>query len=69
MLASSYSNRPIDLGWSVRVYLNQSSTPEIQTDAAFDLTYELEDLFFVGRGNRDSSWEGRIDEIVVHPKP
>ena len=55
-------------GNSVRIYLNQSTTPEIETDAPFDLPKNVEDLFFGGRGSRDSSWEGRIDEVVVHRK-
>ena len=52
-------------GDSVTVFLNGQSEPEIQTKAPFDLPLEVEDLFFGGRGSRDSSWEGRIDEIVV----
>ncbi|MCC6508650.1 MAG: hypothetical protein IT423_06065 [Pirellulaceae bacterium] len=39
--------------------------PEIETEAAFDLPLEWDELFFGGRGHRDSSWEGRLDEIVV----
>lgn len=53
----------------VQVYLNQNANPEIQTKAKFDLPLGQEDLFFGGRGSRESSWEGRIDEDMVHVKP
>ena len=56
-------------GDMVQVYLNQNAIPEIQTEAKFDLPLEQEDLFFGGRGSRESSWEGRIDEVIVHVKP
>ena len=50
----------------VQVFLNQSKEPEIQMEATFDLPDDTEDIFVGGRGNRESSWEGRIDEVVVH---
>lgn len=52
-------------GDRVRVYLNENSEPEIEAQVPFDLPLDVEELFFGGRGNLDSSWEGRLDEIVV----
>ena len=52
-------------GNSVRVFLNNNSEPEIQIDVPFDLPLDVEELFIGGRGNRDSSWEGRIDEVAI----
>jgi hypothetical protein len=53
-------------GDMVRVYLNGQTQPEIEVQAAFDLPLDSQDLFFGGRGSRPLSWEGRLDEIVVH---
>lgn len=50
----------------VTVFLNGNEEAEIQVDAPFDLPLDVEDLYFGGRGNRDSSWEGRLDEIAVY---
>ncbi|MGN6133882.1 MAG: LamG-like jellyroll fold domain-containing protein [Aureliella sp.] len=52
-------------GDAVRVYLNGQPQPELEVDAPFDLPKDVEDLFFGGRGGRQSSWEGRLDEIAV----
>jgi hypothetical protein len=52
-------------GNRVRVYLNQDTEPEIDADVPFDLPVDVDELFFGGRGNLESSWEGRLDEIVV----
>lgn len=53
-------------GKNVSVYLNENPEPEIQVKANFDLPLDVQDLFFGGRGNPDTSWEGRLDEIVVN---
>ncbi len=38
---------------------------EIEVQQAMDIPASFEEIFFGGRGNRDASWEGRLDEIVV----
>ncbi len=50
-------------GDKVTVFVNESL--DIETNCAFDLPLDHEELFFGGRGNRENSWEGRLDEIVV----
>lgn len=55
-------------GDRVRVYLNENTEPEIDAQVPFHLPLDAEELFIGGRGNLDSSWEGRIDEVVVHRK-
>ncbi len=50
-------------GDKVTVFVNESL--DIETNCAFDLPLDQEELFFGGRGNRENSWEGRLDEIVV----
>ncbi len=57
-------------GENVRVIISQlsivsASGIEIETKQPMDVPASFEELFFGGRGNRDSSWEGRLDEIVV----
>jgi hypothetical protein len=56
-------------GKTVRVNLNDNPEPEIKTDTPFDLPLGVDDLFLGGRGSRDSSWEGRIDEVAIFRKP
>lgn len=38
---------------------------DIETRQPLQLPLDFDELFFGGRGNRDASWEGRLDEIVV----
>ncbi len=38
---------------------------DIEANVPMDVPSSFDELFFGGRGNRDSSWEGRLDEIVV----
>jgi hypothetical protein len=52
-------------GQAVRVYLNGAAQPEIETDSPADLPPAVEQLFFGGRGDNQSNWEGRLDEIAV----
>jgi hypothetical protein len=49
----------------VRVYLNGNEEPEI--DAAIDnpTPASIPNLFFGGRSDNDSNWEGRLDEVAV----
>lgn len=56
-------------GNAVRVNLNDNPEPEIKTDTPFDLPLGVDDLFLGGRGSRDSSWEGRIDEVAIFREP
>ncbi len=52
-------------GKTVRVYLNGQSQPEIEVESAADFPEDLEQIFFGGRCDNDSNWEGRLDEISV----
>lgn len=52
-------------GKQVRVYLNGNSKPEIETTTSTSPDATLADLFFAGRSDNDSNWEGRLDEIAV----
>ena len=52
-------------GRSVNVYLNGKSTPEIQTESDARLLPQISQMFFGGRSDNDSNWEGRIDEVAV----
>ncbi len=52
-------------GQAVRVYLNGAAQPEIETDSPADLPPAVEQLFFGGRCDNQSNWEGRLDEIAV----
>jgi hypothetical protein len=52
-------------GRAVRVYLNGAAQPEIETETPADLPPALDQLFFGGRCDNQSNWEGRLDEIAV----
>ncbi len=58
-------------GENVRVTLDKivgaadAPSTEIEAGQPMDVPQDFEELFFGGRGNPDSSWEGRVDEIVV----
>ena len=52
-------------GQAVRVYLNGRPQPEIDTKAPLDLPVPFDELFFGGRCDNQSNWEGRLDEIAV----
>ena len=52
-------------GKSVRVYLNGNRNPEIETETSSDSLVSLSALFFGGRCDNESNWEGRLDEIAV----
>jgi hypothetical protein len=53
-------------GGAVKVYLN--GKPEIETASPADFPIALDDLFFGGRCDNHSNWEGRLDEIAVFPR-
>jgi hypothetical protein len=50
----------------VRVYLNGDPQPEVDTEAPADFPAGSDRLFFGGRSDNDSNWEGRLDEIAVY---
>jgi len=52
-------------GTDVRVYLNGNPQPEIETVSPSDAHSDWDLLFFGGRSDGDSTWEGRLDEIAV----
>ena len=52
-------------GEHVRIYLNGNAEPEIEARAAAEFPAGLDLFFFGGRGDNDSNWEGRLDEIAV----
>lgn len=54
-------------GKRVRVYLNDSTTPEI--DAEVVGVASAESCFIGGRSDNDSNFEGRIDEVAVFDEP
>ncbi len=52
-------------GETVRVYLNGNPQPEIETKAAAGFPAGFDQIFFGGRCDNESNWEGRLDEISV----
>lgn len=52
-------------GDRVRVYLNGAEKPEIDTYAPADFPEPFGQLFFGGRADNQSNWEGRLDEIAI----
>ncbi len=52
-------------GKSVKVYLNGNPKPEIEASLAADGPAPTGQLFFGGRSDNDSNWEGRLDEIAL----
>ena len=52
-------------GRTVRVYLNGNSQPEIEAKLPAGRPAGFDRLFFAGRCDNQSNWEGRLDEIAV----
>ncbi|HUT90914.1 MAG TPA: LamG domain-containing protein [Thermoguttaceae bacterium] len=52
-------------GETVRIYLNGNSAPEIETKSPAGFPDAFNQLFFGGRCDNQSNWEGRLDEIAV----
>ena len=50
-------------GDSVKVHLNGNAKPEIEANS--DAPANCDQLFFGGRCDNNSNWEGRLDEIAV----
>ena len=52
-------------GAKVRVYLNGHEEPEIEANAPAGFPPVFDKMFFGGRSDNQSNWEGRLDEIAV----
>jgi hypothetical protein len=52
-------------GKVVQVYLNGNEEPEIEITTNADFPPGSDTIFFGGRCDDDSNWEGRLDEIAV----
>ena len=52
-------------GEAVRVHLNGRRHPEIKTESPADFPVPFDHLFFGGRCDNQSNWEGRLDEVAV----
>jgi hypothetical protein len=52
-------------GATVRIYLNGHPQPEIELSAPVTVPPGFDQFFFGGRSDRQSNWEGRLDEIAV----
>ena len=52
-------------GHTVRIYLNGNPQPEIEVSSTSDAILRLDHLFFGGRCDNQSNWEGRLDEVTV----
>ena len=52
-------------GHNVRVHLNGGASPEIDIELSDDSAITSRNLFFGGRSDNRSNWEGRLDEIAV----
>ncbi len=52
-------------GTTVRIHLNGNAQPEIAAQSPAGFPTPLEQLFFGGRCDGQSNWEGRLDEIAV----
>lgn len=52
-------------GEDVRIHLNGATEPEIQTKCPAEFPPGFDRLFFGGRSDGQSNWEGRLDEIAV----
>ena len=52
-------------GKMVRAYLNGNPRPEIKAEVSAGLSVSFDELFFGGRSDNQSNWEGRLDEIGV----
>ena len=52
-------------GERVRIHLNGNAQPEIETKSPAGFPAGFDRLFFGGRCDNESNWEGRLDEIAV----
>jgi hypothetical protein len=56
-------------GARVRIHLDGNAQPEIETESPAGFPAGFDRLFFGGRCDNDSNWEGRLDEIAVFDRP
>lgn len=56
-------------GANIRVHLDGDPKPDIETKLDHDPRVESDRLFFGGRSDNQSNWEGRLDEIAVFDRP
>ncbi len=52
-------------GARVQIHLNGNAQPEIEAESLADFPVGFDRLFFGGRCDNESNWEGRLDEIAV----
>ncbi len=52
-------------GERVRIHLNGNQQPEIETESPAGFPVGFDRLYFGGRCDNESNWEGRLDEIAV----
>ncbi len=52
-------------GETVRIHLNGEAEPEIETKCPASFPPGFDRIFFAGRCDGESNWEGRLDEIAV----
>ncbi|MEZ6052087.1 MAG: LamG domain-containing protein [Planctomycetaceae bacterium] len=52
-------------GNEVRIYLDGNASPEIEVTSSARSLADISNLIFGGRGDHESTWEGRLDEIAV----
>ena len=58
----------VRLGDTVRIYLNGNPQPELEVMSSPGYSASLDQLFFGGRCDGESNWEGRLDEITVYDR-
>lgn len=56
-------------GANIRVHLDGDPQPDIETKLDHDPRIDSDRLFFGGRTDNQSNWEGRLDEVVVFDRP
>lgn len=56
-------------GKELRVYLNGDPQPELTATAGPPPTVGAREIFFGGRSDNDSNWEGRLDEVALFDAP
>ena len=52
-------------GGAVRVHLNGSRQPEIETSIPASSPFRSDEVFLGGRSDNQSNWEGRLDENTI----
>ena len=52
-------------GKTARVYLNGDPDPEIDREIVSGSSANPDEVFFGGRSDNESNWEGRLDEIAI----